>query len=95
MELSRGNGPGRCVVGQQLRKPHESTSTNCTYMAWPKNEITKVFGAEVLEPPPHTPRVEIMSASRNWPWGVKKMDKNLLGNDNSFIMGHFFIYQSL
>lgn len=60
MELSGGNGPGCCVVGQQLCEPHESTSTNCTYMAWLKNEITKVFGAEVLELPS---RVGIMSAS--------------------------------
>lgn len=92
MELSRGNGPGCCVVGQQLCEPHESTSTNCTYMAWPKNEIAKVFGAEVSALPSG---VEIISASRIWLWGVKKMDKNLMGNYNSFIMGHFFIYQSL
>lgn len=49
MELNRGNGLGCCVVGQQLHRPSESTSTNCSYMAWPKNEITEVFGGEVVE----------------------------------------------
>lgn len=30
-------------------QPSESASTNCTYMAWPKNEITKDFGSEVFK----------------------------------------------
>lgn len=29
-------------------QPSKSTSTNCTYMAWPRNEITKVFSNEVF-----------------------------------------------
>ncbi len=29
-------------------QPSQSTSTNCTYMAWPKNEITEVFSSEVF-----------------------------------------------
>lgn len=29
-------------------QPSKSTSTNCTYMAGPKNEITKVFSSEVF-----------------------------------------------
>ena len=35
-------------AAQQLWK---STSTSCTYMARPKNEITKVFGSEVFRLP--------------------------------------------
>lgn len=31
-----------------LEAQQPSTSTNCTYMAWPKNEITKVFRSEVF-----------------------------------------------
>lgn len=29
-------------------QPSMSTSTSCTYMAWPKNEITKVFSSELF-----------------------------------------------
>lgn len=30
--------------------PQPSTSTSCTYMAWPKNEITTVFSHGILRP---------------------------------------------
>ena len=54
-------GPGLALYGVEQRKwpwllrgwlaalqPSKSTSTNCTYMAWPKNEITTVFSSEVF-----------------------------------------------
>lgn len=37
--------------------PQPSTSTSCTYMAWPKNEITTVVSHGILRPPPSSEEV--------------------------------------